>query len=60
MKALRAKKHVLCEKPVSISASEYEGLLAVAKESGRYLMDGTMFVHNSRTGHMLDYVSTIW
>lgn len=57
MKALRAKKHVLCEKPVSISASEYEDLLAVAKEAGRYLMDGTMFVHNSRTGNMLDYVS---
>jgi predicted dehydrogenase len=57
MKALKAKKHVLCEKPVSIAASDYEELLAVAKEAGRYIMDGTMFVHNSRTGHLLEYIS---
>jgi predicted dehydrogenase len=57
MKALKAKKHVLCEKPVSIAASDYEELLAVAKEAGRYIMDGTMFVHNSRTVHLLEYIS---
>ena len=57
MKALRSKKHVLCEKPVSTSASDYQELINVAKEVNRYIMDGTMFVHNIRTNHFLNYIA---
>lgn len=34
-KALRAGKHVLCEKPVTVSSEELEDVMAVAKECGR-------------------------
>ncbi len=42
--ALRAGKHVLCEKPMGISLADCEEMVRVAKESGKYLMIG----HNQR------------
>eukprot|EP00594_Rhizosolenia_setigera_P011073 CAMPEP_0178968780 /NCGR_PEP_ID=MMETSP0789-20121207/18459_1 /TAXON_ID=3005 /ORGANISM="Rhizosolenia setigera, Strain CCMP 1694" /LENGTH=371 /DNA_ID=CAMNT_0020654777 /DNA_START=101 /DNA_END=1216 /DNA_ORIENTATION=- len=57
MKALKAKKHVLCEKPVAMTASDYHEMLAEAKLNKCYIMDGTMFVHNNRTSLMLEYLS---
>ena len=38
--ALKAGKHVLCEKPMSISLEECEAMVAAARESGKYLMIG--------------------
>lgn len=38
--ALKAGKHVLCEKPMAISLEECEAMVAAAKESGKYLMIG--------------------
>ena len=35
IRALRAGKHVLCEKPVMMSSEELEEVLAVAKETGK-------------------------
>ncbi len=57
IKALQAKKHVLCEKPVATTSLEYQEMLTVAKENNRYIMDGTMFVHNNRTHLMLEYIA---
>lgn len=57
--ALGNKKHVLVEKPVAASAGHYETMIAAAKLNKRYLMDGTMFVHNSRTKHMLEHIAQI-
>ena len=57
MKALLAGKHVLCEKPVASSASEYKKMIDLAKAQGKYIMDGAMFVHNIRTHHLLDFIS---
>jgi len=57
IKALQGKKHVLCEKPVAITAVEYQEMLTIAKENNRYIMDGTMFVHNNRTHLMLEDIS---
>lgn len=42
--ALRAGKHVLCEKPMAMSLAECERMVAAAKETGKYLMVG----HNQR------------
>ncbi|NER17035.1 Gfo/Idh/MocA family protein [Spongiivirga citrea] len=40
IKALRAGKHVLCEKPVSISADEFQEIEKTADESNRFFMEG--------------------
>lgn len=42
--ALKAGKHVLCEKPMALSLKECEAMVHAAEESGRYLMIG----HNQR------------
>ena len=44
IKALKAGKHVLCEKPMAVSLEECEAMVAAAKESGKRLMIG----HNQR------------
>lgn len=38
IKALRAGKHVLCEKPMAISLAECEQMVNVAREEGKFLM----------------------
>ena len=38
--ALKAGKHVLCEKPMAVTLEECEEMVAAAKESGKYLMIG--------------------
>ena len=47
--ALSANKHVLLEKPVAVSATSYRQMLSIASQNNKFLMDGTMFVHHSRT-----------
>lgn len=42
--ALRAGKHVLCEKPMAVTLRECREMVQAAEESGRYLMVG----HNQR------------
>lgn len=42
--ALKAGKHVLCEKPMATSAAEAEAMIKAAKEAGKFLMIG----HNQR------------
>ena len=44
IKALRAGKHVLCEKPMAVTMEQCEAMVAAAKESGKRLMIG----HNQR------------
>lgn len=44
VKALKAGKHVLCEKPMAVSYEECESMVEAAKENNRILMIG----HNQR------------
>lgn len=44
IKALRAGKHVLCEKPMAVTLAECEEMVAEAKKAGKFLMIG----HNQR------------
>ncbi|MEP6464009.1 MAG: Gfo/Idh/MocA family oxidoreductase [Frankiaceae bacterium] len=41
--ALRAGKHVLCEKPLALSAAEVDAVTAVATESGRRLVEASWY-----------------
>jgi predicted dehydrogenase len=43
IRALRAGKHVLCEKPFTCSAAEIPPMIAAARESGRWLMEAFMY-----------------
>ncbi len=43
IKALRAGKHVLCEKPFARNASEAEAMFRAADESGRVLVEAFMY-----------------
>lgn len=54
--ALNAGKHVLVEKPVSVTVKEYKEMIDVAKAAQKFIMDGTMFVHNPRTNDLIDSI----
>jgi len=55
MKALKANKHVLVEKPVALSADDYLVWMELALSKGLILMDGTMFPHHSRTQQVVQW-----
>ncbi len=46
LKALRAGKHVLCEKPMAMRQDEYAELIAARDESGKLAAEGFMIVHH--------------
>ena len=45
-KALKAKKHVLCEKPLAPTPALIEEMFACAKENGVYLMEAYAYLHS--------------
>jgi D-xylose 1-dehydrogenase (NADP+, D-xylono-1,5-lactone-forming) len=57
VRALRAGKHVLCEKPLSRHPSEVERAFATAEEQGRLLMEAFMFRHNPQTARVKQLVA---
>jgi len=48
LKAAAAGKHVLCEKPCGIDASDVLEITAACREAGVQFMDGVMFMHSER------------
>ena len=46
LKALAAGKHVLCEKPMTMHAAEYDQLIAAADASGLLAAEAYMIVHH--------------
>ena len=44
--ALRKGKHVLCEKPLALNASEAEDMYKTAKECGVHLMEAYAYLHS--------------
>ena len=49
MAALRAGKHVLCEKPLSANLSDARAVVRAARESGRCVEEGFMWRHHAQT-----------
>lgn len=49
IKALRAGKHVLCEKPIALSLAEIDEMTSVAKETGKVLAEAFMYLHHAQT-----------
>lgn len=49
IKALRAGKHVLCEKPISVTAAEAQEMFAVAQQTGRVLVEAFMYRAHPQT-----------
>ena len=56
IRALEAGKHVLCEKPSGRRSAEVETAFDAAERSGRLLMEGFMYRHNSQTRKLQDIV----
>lgn len=48
LKAARAGKHVLCEKPCANSVSDLAEMIEACEKAGVQFMDGVMFMHGER------------
>jgi D-xylose 1-dehydrogenase (NADP+, D-xylono-1,5-lactone-forming) len=57
MRALRAGKHVLCEKPYSRHPGEVEEAFGLAEKSGLVLMEAFMYRHHPQIGVVADLVA---
>lgn len=52
IKALKAKKHVLCEKPMASSEEEARKMFQAAKENGVHLMEAFAYLHSPYTSQV--------
>ena len=46
VKALKAKKHVLCEKPLAVSEAQVREMFRAAEENGVFLMEAFAYLHS--------------
>ncbi|MCF6313944.1 MAG: Gfo/Idh/MocA family oxidoreductase [Verrucomicrobiales bacterium] len=56
IKAMRAGKHVLCEKPFALNRGEAEQMFAVAEETGKVLVEAFMYRAHARTQELIKRV----
>lgn len=57
IKALRAGKHVLCEKPMAVTVNEVQEMFDEARRAKRSLVEAFMYVSHPQTSQMLQAVS---
>jgi len=55
--ALESGKHVLCEKPLTMSGEETERLFATAQQCGRWLAEAFMWPHHPRARQLRELVA---
>jgi predicted dehydrogenase len=58
MRALRAGKHVLCEKPFTANAEEARAVAAVARETGRFVMEAFHWRYHPLASRMLEILAS--
>ncbi len=56
IKAMRAGKHVLCEKPFALNVAEAEQMFSVAEETGRVLVEAFMYRAHPQTQKLIKMV----
>ena len=57
-KAADHGKHILCEKPLTVTAAESEKLVAYCRSKGVRLMDGFMWPHHPRTHKLRKFLDS--
>jgi xylose dehydrogenase (NAD/NADP) len=58
IEALRAGKHVLCEKPLGLTVEEVDTMEAASRESDRVLAEAFMYRHHSQTQRVMEIVGS--
>jgi D-xylose 1-dehydrogenase (NADP+, D-xylono-1,5-lactone-forming) len=56
VRALKAGKHVLCEKPLIREPADAERAVEAAARSGRVPMEAFMYRHNPQIGRLLELI----
>ncbi len=56
-KALRAKKHVLCEKPIAMNEPELRNMFRTAKENGVVLMEAFAYLHSPYISRLKEIIA---
>ena len=58
IKAAEAGKHVLCEKPIAVSAYEAEAMIQAARKAGTFLGEAFMYRLHPQTQKIVDLVAS--
>ena len=56
--ALKAGKHVLCEKPMAMNASEAKKMFKTAEECGKYLMEAYAYLHSPYISSLKEVINS--
>lgn len=58
IRAMRAGKHVLCEKPMAMNAEEVRSMIAAARSNGVQLMEGFMYKFHPQIDRTLEILAS--
>ena len=58
IKALKAHKHVLCEKPIAMNESELRRMFAAARDNGVILMEAFAYLHSPYISRLREIISS--